>query len=141
MPEAVAVAREQDVDLSGHRSRELAQVHPASADLVVCFEWRHMAAAVVEGGADRRRTIRLIELVDALQRAAPLPKGDLTERVSNLAALAAPHREPDRSDPAFDLPDPLGGSEGLYRRTLEEISALCTRLAALILEGTPGNRT
>ena len=63
----LAAAEAQGIDVAAHRSRLLDSI--AAADLVVGFERIHVAAAVVDGGAQRDRVFTLPELVPLLERA------------------------------------------------------------------------
>src|SRR6185312_16331316 len=55
LDEARALAREVGIDLDGHRSRPLRRELVEHADLVLGFERRHVAHAVVDGGVPRER--------------------------------------------------------------------------------------
>src|SRR5439155_4834134 len=63
LPEAVESAQQLGLDISQHRSCCIEDVDLSSADLVVGFEANHVASAVVDAGADRKRTFLLPELV------------------------------------------------------------------------------
>src|SRR5439155_11029532 len=70
LPEAVAIAEELGLDLSGHASRNLASVDLEPFDLVLGFERKHVVASVVEAGANIERTFTLPVLVATLRRPA-----------------------------------------------------------------------
>jgi protein-tyrosine-phosphatase len=126
LPEAVALAGELGLDLSGHRARHLADL--GDQDLVVGFERAHLAAAVVDAGADLGRTFTLSELVELLNRLSP-PPGDARGRIA--AAHAA--RPPDfRGRPLLEIRDPLGlappAQRAIARAVREEVEELAAAL-------------
>ena len=130
-PEALEHATRFGLDLSGHRARPLAQADLTRADLVVGFERSHLAAAVVEAGADRSRAFTLAELVELLE----LERRDSTiaDPVSRVqSAIRQAHNsriERDRQPGYPEVADPVGGPASVYRRTANEIRDLVDRLA------------
>ena len=125
LPEAVALAGELGLDLSGHRARHLADLR--GQDLVVGFERGHMAAAVVDAGAAVERTFTLSELVELLDRLSAPPR-DARGRIE--AAHAA--RPPDFRNRPLEIRDPLGlpppAQRAIARAVQEEVSELAAAL-------------
>ncbi len=69
LPEALALAPSLDLDLNEHRAQCVGNVDLSDADLVLGFEYHHLAAAVTVGGARRERTFTVPELVTLLEEA------------------------------------------------------------------------
>ena len=67
LPEALELGPSLDLDLNEHRARCVSNVDLSDADLVLGFEYHHLAAAVTEGGARRERAFTLPELVTLLE--------------------------------------------------------------------------
>ena len=67
LPEALELAPSLDLDLTEHRARCVRNVDLSEADLVLGFEYQHLAAAVTEGAARRERTFTVPELVLLLE--------------------------------------------------------------------------
>jgi protein-tyrosine phosphatase len=129
LPEALEAAAGVGLDISSHRARAIRGHDLSGADLVVGFERRHLAAAVVEGGAPRERTFLLTELVELLAASRLEPFGEPVERARQAVAEAHARRsEPGRAAVA-ELADPLGQDRSFYRNTVERVRQLSTRLA------------
>ena len=130
LPEAVAIAEELGLDLSGHASRNLTKVDLEPFDLVLGFERKHVLASVVDAGARRGRTFTLPELVGLLQRLPrpPLPTDPLERAPARIrqAHAARPHGL--RDSPMPELGDPLGKTLPAQRRTAAELSDLVSEL-------------
>ncbi len=132
LPEAVALAHEHGVDLTEHRASGLRGIDLATADLVVGFERKHIAAAVVDARAPAERTFTLPELVGLLERQAA-PGGD--PLVSARAAVQRAHASRPRDfrrAPIAELPDPLGLDHPAQRAVALEVRRLTGRLAAVL---------
>ena len=124
--EAIQLAPRFGIDLSAHRSRCLTGVDLGEADLVVGFERAHVAAAVVESGADRARTFTLPELTGLLDTVPPT-EGEPVE-----AARAAVERASAQRVESWSLPeiaDPLGGSSAVFTESATLVAELTARLA------------
>ena len=67
LSEAVQVARSFGIDLSGHQTRCMTRVDLEPFHLIVCFEWQHVQAAIIDGAAPIERTFTLPELVGLLR--------------------------------------------------------------------------
>ena len=116
--EAPDLIDELRVDLSQHRSRQLASL--AHADLVIGFGRHHVDRAVADGCASPERTFTLPQAV-ALLEASPAD-GPPRER---LAAL-----QPENvAGPPPEVEDPIGLHTPRQREIMAEIDGLATRLA------------
>ena len=130
LPEAIEAAAGLGLDISEHRARALAGEDLSGADLVVGFEQRHVAAAVVDGGARRDRVFSLPELAELLEESAPQRFGDPVERARQAIADAHARRSRHSASERAELADPLGHDRSFYRNTVERVRELSTRLAA-----------
>lgn len=137
LPQAVRTARSFGIDLGPHRARTLQPGELATADLVVGFEYAHVAGAVVVGGAERARTFLLPELADALLRS------DI-QLADGVGGFARAVRDADECRRRFTtlssgVPDPAGGSERTFMATYGEIDRLaeviCSRLFGVGADG------
>jgi protein-tyrosine phosphatase len=129
LPEAIEAAAVLGLDISEHRARPLAGEDLSGADLVVGFEQRHVAAAVVDGGARRDRVFSLPELVELLEESPSQRFGDPVERARRAIADAHAQRGGHSVSSRAELADPLGQDPSFYRNTVERVRELSTRLA------------
>lgn len=123
-------ARSLSLDISDHRAVALRLGELRRSDLVIGFEQRHVASAVVEGEARRERTFLLSELVALL---AELPDdrtqtGDgARERMGKLLD-AADRARSSRLDKRLEIPDPIGRGPDKHaeiaRRIADEVARL-----------------
>ena len=128
-PEAVEEAARLGFDLSSHRTRTLAGEDLSQTDLVLGFERIHVAAAVIEAGADRKRTFTLPELVGLLATIAPPPRLDPIERAR--AALQAAHdARPPAHEVMPELADPIGRPRREQRETARRVRDLVDELSS-----------
>jgi protein-tyrosine-phosphatase len=110
---AVRVMAERGLDLSGHRSRPLVPELVAGADLVLTMTRGHRQAVVHLCPAAADRTFTLREFA------------------------GCPLHPPQGED--LDIPDPLGGSEQVYRQVADELARLVDAVAARMARfETPG---
>ena len=132
LPEAVAIAEELGLDLSGHASRNLASVELESFDLVLGFERKHVMASVVEARARLERTFTLPELVGLLRRlpGPPLPTDPVERALVRIRQAQAVRPPGFRNGPMPELGDPLGRTLQAQRQTGAELSELVSGLAA-----------
>lgn len=128
LPETLQTAAELGFDLSDHRAQCVVNADLSSVDLVVGFEQRHVATAVVDAHAGRDRTFTIVELVDLLERVLPPAESDPADRAREAVTRAAALRR-GRTEPPTEIPDPLGGSTAVYRSTIERVRDLSERLA------------
>jgi protein-tyrosine-phosphatase len=129
LPEAMEAAAVHGLNIAGHRTRTLYADDLGAADLVIGFEGRHIAAAVVDAGARRDRTFSLPELVDLLDEPNRHGFVDPLERARHVIAAAHSRRGEQAGAGAAELPDPLGQDRNFYRTTVERIRDLSERLA------------
>jgi protein-tyrosine phosphatase len=130
--EAMQHARNLGLDIAAHRSCRIDAVDLSRADLVVGFEFNHMAKAVVDAGADRRRTFLLPELVEYLERAPRSREGDVVARAARAVEAAAELRVQRGPGPPAEIPDPAGRPLKEGTQTVEQIATLTTRVARLL---------
>jgi protein-tyrosine-phosphatase len=129
LPEALEAAAALGFDISGHRACAIHGHDLSGADLVIGFEQRHAATAVVEGGALRERTFLLTELVELLAGSRLQPFGEPVERARKAVAEAHARRTELGARTAVELADPLGQDRSFYRNTVERVKELSIRLA------------
>lgn len=131
--EAINLASRYGVDISEHRSRSLSRARLEEVDLVVGFEWIHVAEAVVEAGAKRDRAFTLVELIRALA-AIELERGGNPLRHAREAIRGA---DQNRSmHPGMEIHDPVGGQKRGYTRVGEQVHDLIAELAVFLLPAT-----
>lgn len=143
LPEAMEVARELGLDLSGHRARALMPRELKSFDLVLGFERAHVAEAIRLGAAPRDRAFTIMELADLLSEIGPIRATDPIERARLAVTRANDHRRlVRRYGTAVDLVDPIGQTIGAYRNSAAQIARLTDRLiAGLFGTATEDNRS
>jgi protein-tyrosine-phosphatase len=135
LPEAVALGAELGVDLSGHRARSMRNMDLSSADLVVGFEFQHVAAAVVDAGARAERTFTALELVHLLEGQRVPPGADIVSHARRMVALADARRIPAAAPTsAFQIHDPVEAGPAGHRAVVAQLEAASERL----LEGLFG---
>jgi protein-tyrosine phosphatase len=136
LPELEEHAAAAGVDVSRHRSRRLVAGSLADADLVVGFERRHVARAVVHAGAALDRAFTLPELVGLLEESpAPATAGDVKAGAAAAIARAAEERPADpRRDPIPEIADPLGRPPEEVAEIAREVRELTHRLVLALFE-------
>jgi protein-tyrosine-phosphatase len=131
LPEALELAPSLDLDLTEHRARCVRNVDLSEADLVLGFEYQHLAAAVTEGEARRERTFTLPELVVLLEEGGTvIDGGDLVAGARRAVQRAADDARP--GGHRLEIADPLGASPEVFHGTALEVRALTERLAELL---------
>lgn len=139
LTDAIELGRELGVDLSQHRSRALSACDLGDTDLVVGFERRHLAAAVVDAGAPRARTFAAYELSELLARVEP--PNDLPAAERARAAVALAHAARERSArPLRELADPIGRGRDVAAETAGEVEEQVARIAFGLFGITPRAR-
>jgi low molecular weight protein-tyrosine phosphatase len=128
LPETLSTAAELGLDLESHRAQCVLGADLSHADAVIGFEQRHVATAVVDANAPRDRTFTMIELVQLLERVLPPAADEPAKRAREAMARAAALRQ-GRLEPPPELADPLGGSQAVYRTTIQRVRDLSERLA------------
>jgi protein-tyrosine-phosphatase len=131
LPEAIDIARDLGLDLSGHRARSLRDVDLGAFDLVLGFERKHVLASVVDASSAIERTFTLPDLVELLGRipGPPLPS-DPVERARvrlRQAHLARPLGF--RNAPMPELTDPLGKTIPAQREIARELALMVSQLS------------
>ena len=130
LPEALELAPSLDLDLTEHRARYVKNVDLSEADLVLGFEYQHLAAAVTEGEARRERTFTIPELVTLLEEGGTATGGGDLVAEARRAVQRADDARPGGRRP--EIADPLGASPEVFRDTSLEVKALTERLAELL---------
>ena len=125
-PNATRVMGEYELDISQHRSLELARRFITGADLVIGMTREHVREVVVLDPSAFRRAFTLKELVRrsraARRRSQPLrPWLEALGAGRELEALLG-------ESPADDVHDPIGGPLREYRETAEELDRLVQQL-------------
>jgi protein-tyrosine-phosphatase len=136
LPEAVSLAQEIGLDLSGHASRNLASVDLEPFDLVLGFERMHVMASVVDARARIERTFTLPELVGLLRRlpGPPLPTDPVERALVRIRQAHAVRPPGFRNGPMPELGDPLGKTLQAQRQTTAELSDLVSELAVSLFD-------
>jgi protein-tyrosine phosphatase len=132
LPEAIETAAALGLDLTLHRASCVVGRDLSGADLVIGFEQRHVATAVVDAKSPRESTFTLAELVDLLERVLPATSAEPAERAREAVARADALRQGRHPSPPAEIPDPLGGSMAVYRSTIGQVRDLCERLAVCL---------
>ncbi len=131
LPEAIAIAEELGLDLSGHRARSLAAIDLKEFQLVLGFERKHVMASVVEAGAPIEQTFTLPEFVGLMRRlpGPPLPTDPIERALVRIRQAQASRPPGFRNGPLPELGDPLGLTLQAQRQTAAELTTLVTTLA------------
>jgi low molecular weight protein-tyrosine phosphatase len=134
LPELEEHAAAAGLDVAEHRSRQLARASLADADLVIGFERRHIARAVVHGSAPLERTFTLPELVELLEQApAPATRhGLVAEATAAIAAAAASRPSDPRRSTVPEIADPLGRPPQVVADIACAVRSLSVRLATTL---------
>ena len=125
----VSVAGGRDLDLSASLSRPIKGAGAGEADLVIGMTLDHVAAAVVNGGADATKTFTLAELVRLLESdelEAPRTEAEATQLVEQLHALRT---ESKSFVPDEDIEDPIGRPKRAYEEMADKLDELIARFA------------
>lgn len=129
LPEAATAASRWGLDLAMHRSRHFSKIDKiADADLVLGFERQHVAAVVVDGGADPDKTFTLLELVRLLEEVSAPGDEDSIARARAVVAAAHAARDIDDFVPGEELADPAGRDQRFFETTASQIVQLCDTL-------------
>lgn len=129
LPEALDEGARLGLDLSGHRTRPLVPGELTDTELVVGFERRHVAAAVVDGKARRTRAFTLPELVALLDHIERPTTSVPLDRARETLALLERERPHGTGVSVAELADPLGRSAAVYGETADRLHALTRALA------------
>jgi protein-tyrosine phosphatase len=127
--ELVEAASRLGLELGTHRARTMKGLDLTEADLVVGFEWGHVAAAVVEGRAPYERTFTLKGLVRLLDGNGGRTTSDPVKNAKRMVAIAHGRRGSlPGYDPEDNIADPFGGPIGGYLDMLRTTDELCSRV-------------
>jgi len=122
---AVEVLRDAGIDIREHRSRNLADIDPAGADLVIAMERRHIHEAVVLEPSLSARTFTLPELVRRSEEASP--RGDGVALRDWAAGLTTERTAADLLGTDDAVADPIGQNRARYEETAELLFDLLQR--------------
>ena len=135
---AIQVARSFGLDLTGHASKSIARVDVAAFDLIVGFERRHVAGAVVDAGARHDQAFVLPELVRALAEVEVGSNGDVDDRAR--LSLARAHEARGRKFvPGEEIADPIGQPIETYEWVFGQIHEQVGSVANALLGGGPAS--
>jgi protein-tyrosine-phosphatase len=130
MGTAVRAAAELGLVLDSHRPTVLRHGELRGALLVIGFEFQHIAAAVVDGGASQSVTFTLPELCALLDPPIPAEGHTLAERLPAIIEGAHRIRQSERAHHPPAIPDPSTASPRVAAAIAAEIDSLVTRLHA-----------
>lgn len=132
LPDAGVLARELGLDLSAHRSSNVAAHDLSRADLVVGFELHHVAAAVVEGRAPAGRAFLLKEIVRLARNVRTEHDPDPVARARRRIELADALRRATGHVPGEEIKDPAGRKPAAFRRIVREVADDCDAMIRLL---------
>jgi protein-tyrosine-phosphatase len=132
LAEAGAVAFELGVDVSRHRSSHVASHDLSVADLVVGFEFHHVASAVVEARAPATKTFLARELVRLASEFVPPAGIDPVARARTLIELAHDLREKTGPSIGEEIADPAGRKLGAFRDIVLEVVHACDEMTRVL---------
>ncbi len=132
MPEAVEVAAERGVDISGHVATRLRPGMASAADLVLCMAGEHRDLIAREEPPAAGRTFTLKELVRLLEDG-----GHAEATPAARIAAAARDREAGTVRPDEDVADPLGLPLDGYRAIAAELDDWIARLVPALWDPIP----
>lgn len=132
LPEAARLASDMGLDLARHSSSHVSAHDLSNVDLVIGFELHHVAAAVVDGGAEVGRTFLLRELVRLLRDTPPPPPGHPAERIRASIRGAHAIRAAQGFVPGQEIDDPAGRRPAEFREILGEVVRSCSDMCRLL---------
>jgi len=128
LPEAVAIAGELGIDLSGHRARPVIDAELGGVDVLLGFEDAHIRAAVVDAGAPRDRSFTLRHFMRLLREVEQPEADSLEERARGMVAHANVLRSTSPSTLADTMRDPLGAAANVQYEIAAEIRETALQL-------------
>ena len=128
LPETLDVAPRFDLDITAHRSRWIKSVDLSNVDLILGLEWEHVAAAVVDEGADPERSFTLLELVELLGDVPVPDEKHPLARARTMIAGAHRRRGMRRGSVGQPVRDPFGGPVSGYMQMAEIVRDASCRL-------------
>lgn len=132
LEEASEIAGELGIDLTGHRSNHVTSFDLSIDDLVIGFELHHVAAAVVDAGADAEKAFLLREFVRLAAAVPPPPVTDPVARARAIVAGAADVRAKTGYVVGEEVRDPAGRRPRVFREIVAEVVAGCDEMAGLL---------
>ena len=122
-------AKTRGLDLSSSLSRPIKGVGADKADLVIGMTLDHVAASVVEGGADAKKAFTFTEFIRLLESERIQPPRTEEEAIE-IVAHVQQRRQNDKSFvPAEDVEDPMGGPKRAYEEMADKLDDLAARFA------------
>ena len=128
----VDVLRNQQLDLSAHRSRTITRELVTGADLLLGMARLHVREAVVLAPEVWPKSFTLKELVRRGDDIGPRPPGQSVDEWLLKAHAGRTHADLLGDDTRDDVFDPIGSSRAVYERTAAELTDLTDRLVALL---------
>ena len=131
-PAAHAVMGERGLSLDHHLSRVVTPGLVSEADLIVAMERLHVRNIVAEEPPSFARTFTFEELIRRGADVGPVGTRSLPTWLEEMGA----DREPTQylgSSKADDVPDPMGRSKRVFRRTAARLEILSSGLTDLLM--------
>jgi protein-tyrosine phosphatase len=120
------------LNFNGHVSRKVDREAIARADLIIGMAREHVREIVLADNPSFSKTFTLREFVRRGEEAGPRPADESLEEWLLHVGASRRHIDLIGDSPLDDTPDPMGGFSEDYRRMLEEVDALTSRLHALV---------
>jgi protein-tyrosine phosphatase len=130
--DAVELARRRGLEISSHRALPATADALASADLVIGFEYNHVATAVIDAGADRSHTFLLPELVELLEDVEPPRSADPVGRAREAVEAASDVRRERGPAMPREIADPIGRPLKEGEQIIDQVAGLTIRLVHLL---------
>jgi protein-tyrosine-phosphatase len=132
LPEAIDAAAQLGIDLSGHSSSHVTAHDLSPADLVLGFQFHHVAAAVVEGRAPAGKTFLVKELARLLRDVPRPPHADPFVAARIVIAGADELRRRIGHVAGEEIRDPAGRRQAVFRDIVVEVVRSCEELFGLL---------
>lgn len=141
LPETLEVAARIGLDLESHRSRSITTVELSEVDLLLGLEWEHVAAAVVDHGAPKKRSFTLLELAGLLTDLPETAEPDIEARARALVRDAHDKKRASTSS-RLGLPvrDPFGGPMSGYEEMAQLVKEAAENVAGKLF-GAAGTQS
>ena len=131
-PHAVAAMADRGIDISRHRSHEMAPVDVKASDLVLAMAREHVIAAAAQVPDAFSRTFTIRSFVARARIVGPCPSPAELPSWLELLGEGRTHAELLRHDADDDIADPLGQGRRAFDRTAGELEGLCWAALDLI---------
>jgi protein-tyrosine phosphatase len=132
LAEAGATAFELGLDVSRHSSSHVSSHDLSVADLVLGFEFHHVASAVVDGRAPADKAFLLKELNRLVREFPPPQHPDPFVRARTLIELAGDLRRKTDHVLGEEIRDPAGRKLGTFRDIVWEVVQGCEEMVRLL---------